>query len=260
MIRRVFLVAVLLVLVQTTLILPCLADYEGQPAPPTVQRNELMSAEPPHSGAGRVITGDDRFERLPLPPWLRRELAGGELRARPFLYWRAWADKPLPVVPAFLFCLVTGLTAWALLPGTLGAAQDICRVSFWKSLLAGAFIVVAGAIFARCLFVSQIGQPLAWLTLGVLELGLILGIAVSSKLIGDSVLARLGLAVAPSLADKPGLQRSSALTVGALLICLLLLIPGFAGFPRIGIRLVMLVAFLGFGGIVRVAGARRGHQ
>jgi hypothetical protein len=142
----------------------------------------------------------------------------------------------------------------------LSAAQEHCRSSFWKSLLAGAFAVVAGAILARCLFVSQIGQPLAWLTLGALQLGLILGVAVSSKLIGDSVLARLGLAGKPPLAARPWLERAIPLTVGTALVCLLLLIPGVASFPRIGIRLVMLVAFLGFGGVVRAAMAARGHQ
>ncbi|HEY9870534.1 MAG TPA: hypothetical protein V6D08_15320, partial [Candidatus Obscuribacterales bacterium] len=255
--KRVILPAVLLVLVGTAFISPGLAGSEGQAGTGAAARDELPAGEWPTSSGEASVAGDDRIQRLPLPPWLRRELVGGEPRTRPFLYWRAWADKPLPVVPAFLFCLVTGLAAWALLPGTLGAAEELCRSSFWKSLLAGAFTVVAGAIFARCLFVSQIGQPLAWLTLGVLEFGLILGTAVSSKLIGDSILARSGLAGKAPLAGRAWLERAIPLAVGTALVCLLLLIPGFAGFPRIGIRLVMLVAFLGFGGVVRAATAGR---
>ena len=124
-------------------------------------------------------------------------------------------------------------------------------------MLTGAVTSVLAGVFARCLFRSEIGFPLAALVLAVLELGLILGLSVSVALVGESVAAKLGLARNPWLCARPRVNGMLKLTVGAVLICLLLLIPGLGGLPRIGTRLVVLVAFLGFGGIIR---ARLAHR
>ena len=180
-----------------------------------------------------------------------REGTEGDLRKQPFRYWRSWANRPLPVVPAFFFLFMTSTLAVALVPEMLTRAQASSTNSFWRSLLSGFLTAVIALVFARVLFISEIGNPLALVILALVELGLLMGLAALAWLIGESLLSRLRLSGVAMLSRDRLTGRLVQVALGVALISTLLLIPGLGNLPRVGIRLVLLVAALGLGGLVR---------
>lgn len=234
-------VALLVVL----LLVPGAPPGISQPMPP-VESDQFLFPGPTKEVPATTL--GEQLKGVPLPEWLAKQQIGGDLRLKPFLYWRAWAKRPVPVVPAFVFFLLTSIAGWALIPATLEKARSICVTRFWKSLFTGLFTVVVSLVFARCLFISELGGALALVVMGVSQLGMLLGLAVSASMVSRLVLARLGMGHdASSEVEK----RLGELVVGVVLISLLFLIPGIGDMPRIGTRCVMLFAALGLGGIVQ---------
>jgi hypothetical protein len=175
-----------------------------------------------------------------LPPRTSRE----DLRHKPFFYWRAWASKPLPVVPTFLFVFLTNTLACFIFPRTVIATRQVCRSSFWQSLLIGLTIIGTCLLLARCLFLTGIGNPLGMVLLGTEEAGLLFGLAVTSTLSGRRLISLFGLTHAMQGADMRMLVECF---VGAVIVTLLNLVPGIGVLPPLGLRLTALLAMLGMG-------------
>ncbi|MBI4534200.1 MAG: hypothetical protein HY711_09685 [Candidatus Melainabacteria bacterium] len=201
-----------------------------------------------------ATTLGEQLKGVPLPEWLAKQQIGGDLRLKPFLYWRAWAKRPVPVFPAFVFFLLTSMAGWALIPAILEQARSICVTRFWKSLFTGLFTVIVSLVFSRCLFISELGGPLALIVMGVSQLGMLLGLAVSASMVSKLVLTRLRIG---HDAGSEVQKLAGELAVGVGLISLLFLIPGIGDMPRIGTRCVMLFAALGLGGIVQSICSRK---
>lgn len=166
-------------------------------------------------------------------------------RFRPFLQWRRWAETKQPFLPSLLFCLFSSLLLWSIFPKTLGAAEANCRQEFWKSLFSGAVITTIILTFSRMLFSTYIDWPLGILVVGLTQLSLIAGLSVIISLVGRSIAALC------SFSSRKKLSRFVELTLGSLLCAALLQIPILGNLPAIGIRLLMLFALLGAGGIFK---------
>jgi hypothetical protein len=104
---------------------------------------------------------------------------------------------------------------------------------------------------ARFLFISEIGEPLAYLVLGFSQLILLLGLTVSSSLFGLAVAAKSGLSKNFQNNQGSSLGLLLETTLGTIFVSLLLLIPGISILPPIGNRLVLLCSFLGAGALLR---------
>ena len=175
----------------------------------------------------------------------------GSLRTQPFRYWREFASRPLPVVQVSAFLFMTSTLAVVLVPATLTRAQRCCTDTFWRSLFTGLIAAVIACVLARVLFVSEIGSPLAVVILAAVEFGLLAGLAAVVWLLGESVLRRLGLGGVAFLSRERLSGRLVQVAIGVSLVSALLLVPGLGAPPRVGIRLVLLVAALGLGGLAR---------
>lgn len=174
------------------------------------------------------------------------EFSKEDLRRRPLLYFRMWANKPLPLVPSFLFLLFISLVASEVMPARMEVARQYYTNHYWKSLWSGLISCLLFTTLARALFASEIGVPLATVSLAALQFFVLIGVAISSTLIGQTILSVFG--PKQSIAVKrPWFERLAAPLVGSLLMSLLLVIPPLGILPRIGIRLIMLLSFLGMG-------------
>jgi hypothetical protein len=131
------------------------------------------------------------------------------------------------------------------MPKLLSAAGKRCRTEFWRSLILGTATVAGALLLIRLLFLSVIGTPLAFAFIAALELGLLLGLATVSATVGVSVLGLL-----PVTRSRTLYWKWIELTVGALLVSTLLLIPAIGILPPLGIRLVTLLAVLGLGSLI----------
>jgi hypothetical protein len=178
-----------------------------------------------------------------------------ELRKRPLLYWRRWANKPPHVVAMSLFFFVSTLVLGEVFKTTVATARQWCRKQFWRSLGRGICAVCVLLVFVRPLILSEIGIPLALLLLALVELLLIAGLAVSASLLAEALLSRASLS--SRLMKRPFLYRFCLALVGAIMLGFVLAIPGVGLLPPIGIRIVALIAELGAGGLVKALFDRR---
>ncbi len=99
---------------------------------------------------------------------------------------------------------------------------------------------------------TEVGWPLAILLTGLLQLLLVLGLAISGSVIGKTLAFYLKLGNWPILSKYGTHIRWVELALGVLILALLLQLGSPFGLPRLGSRLVALLAIVGIGGIYRV--------
>ncbi|HEY9730444.1 MAG TPA: hypothetical protein V6C89_00940 [Drouetiella sp.] len=215
-------------------------EFEAAGSNKVSSADEIAASVPEQSGSAAD----------PSRPGFRRYLPGDfssdDLRRRPLLYFRIWANKPLPPVLSFLFLLFITVVASELMPARMAVARRYCASHYWRSFWTGIVSCLLFTTLARALFVSEIGLPLAIGSMAVLQFFVLIGVTVSSTLIGQTILSIVGFKDTPAV-KRQWFARLGAPLVGSLLLALLLVIPPLGVLPRIGIRLIMLLSFLGMG-------------
>jgi hypothetical protein len=169
-----------------------------------------------------------------------------ELQHRPFLYYRFWANRPLRVVPMAIFVFLLTLVLGYVISDRLTVARQTIRRQFWRSLGQGFITIVVALSFARPLFISEIGTPLAHLLIGLIELLLVTGLSTTVILISETCLKRMGLA--DKFANHPRLNRFATAALGTIFVGLIAALPRIGMLPPVGIRLALLFCMLGSGG------------
>lgn len=198
------------------------------------------------------------FWQYTVPDLLDQKARDKDLRKRPIMYWREWANQPVYFGPCLTLALFVTIVGNFLLPDRLAAARSYCAASFWRSFLAGLITLGLCVGFARGMFDSRIGTPIGFTVIAFLELGLLAGISVSCSLIGERIFARLKISDHPALVARPVLMRVLKYVAGSVVFALIMVMPGIGMLPRLGTRLAMLIALLGLGGIVRSKLGTRG--
>lgn len=189
---------------------------------------------PPHGGA-------EILQRI--APFNSRRLGG-----RPMLLWYYWANQPKRFLPSLAFLLFTSILISSCAPRWMVSAQGECKHHFWRSFLQGILAVAVAITAVRCGLITMIGWPLAVVLAGCLQLALVGGLSVLILLIGQAFGHYLRM---DKWITRPDVRRLACILIGCLLIAALLQIPGVATLPRIGTRLVALLAVVGLGGLFR---------
>lgn len=174
--------------------------------------------------------------------------------ARPMLIWYHWANQPKPFLSSFLLMLFASVVFTSLVPGFSQIAQTHCKARFWRTFFVGLLIAVLCICGVRIGLLTMIGWPMAVFLAGGFQLALLAGLSVMVLLIGQSLgyYAKMEKWIA-----RPDARRLAYLVVGALVCAALIQIPGVGILPKIGTRLVMMLALVGLGGLWR---ARRGIE
>jgi len=170
--------------------------------------------------------------------------------SRPVLYWRSWAANPPHLVPTFLFLLFVTVVLSELFRDRIVASGTAYSgfVSFCKTFGAGLMALIILLTFIRGLFSSQIGTPLAWALLAILQLSCLFGFAVSATVVGQSF---CNLPLAKKLVGSKRWRRILVPLLGTLMISALMLIPKIGILSGIGIRLMLQLCILGLGACLR---------
>jgi hypothetical protein len=195
------------------------------------------------------VLGQKGGYHLTLEDVMAGRVSETELQHRPFLYFRLWADRPLRVVPMAIFIFAQTLVLGYLIRDRLAVARQTIRRQFWRSLGQGFITIVVAFSFARPLFASEIGTPLAHLLIGLIELLLMTGLSTTVILIGETSLKRMGLA--DKFANHPKLNRLATAALGTIFVGLIVALPRIVMLPPVGIRLALLFCMLGSGGLLR---------
>jgi hypothetical protein len=169
---------------------------------------------------------------------------GGQHIAAPRMLWFHWANGEKRPVAAFLFLLFFSVTLSALFPRWTAKAQVECKTHFWRSLLFGVLVVAVAVVAMRLSLATLLGWPLAILIMGGLQFLALTGLTAMIVLMGQSIGFYLKF---ETLIKRPDVRRLAYIVIGALL----LQIPGVGTLPRIGTRLVALLAMVGIGALFR---------
>lgn len=205
------------------------------------ERSEIAASLPEQSDTAKTA-----YPRFGFGRYLQGDFSKDDLRRRPLLYFRIWANQPMPPVLSFLFLLFITVVASEIMPSRMEIARRYYANHYWRSFWTGIVASLLLTTLARALFVSEIGEPLAIGSLAVLQFFVLIGVAISSTLIGQTILSVVSPKRAPAVKQQ-WFARLAAPLVGSLLLALLLVIPPLGILPRIGIRLIMLLSFLGMG-------------
>lgn len=183
------------------------------------------------------------------------------LRARPLLYWRAFAERPLPPIRAAISLFFFNLLICFVFKRRVAVASACIRKSFWKSLGVGLIAVFLLASMTRICHETELLVPLGELSLGVLQFLCLCGLATSSRTLGHAALKKLKIAQPEDGAEPTVLQYLIWIVVGTLLVALVVLIPAIVlhnvWFPKLGTRVGMWLSMLGLGALVRTKLGRR---
>lgn len=187
-------------------------------------------------------------------------LQSTDIRKRPMMYWRRFADrKPAPIA-TFAFLLFFNTTVCLVFRKRVKIASDCVRRSFWKSLGAGMIFVLVLGTAARLCFDSQLFTPLAIAILAAVQFLGVCGLAVSSRTVGEAILSKFSKKQTSTMETT---QSHTALThlapvfLGTVVFALIVLIPGVGPLPRLGTRFLMWLGLLGLGALVRTKFGRK---
>lgn len=210
--------------------------------------NATTTEERPHARLWKLWFGDTT-RKYTLEDYRADRVPVAELRTRPMAYLRWWSNRALPIVPTFLYIFLLTIAAQEVLPDRIAASRDCCRKQFWRSLGRGFLVFTLFVCFAVPLFRSEIGTPLAFLAIAILELLLLFGITIATSLFGENILTAMKLA--DKMAKKPRLSRIMISLAGTIVLSIILAIPGLGILPRFGTRLGTLLATLGMGAFIK---------
>lgn len=179
------------------------------------------------------------------------QMSEEDIRRHPYLHFRRAMNRR-PNVGKCLFSLILfGVIGLFLKRSVILQAKEICGKKFFHSFLTGFITVLLLLLLARPLFLSEIGIPLAFAFIALLELGLGFGLVVTATLIGEKIADVFLVNKMASLSEKPIFHSIVCFVFGTLLFGILLLIPGIGHLPRIGSRIVVLIATTGLGALVK---------
>lgn len=194
-----------------------------------------------------------------------------DIRKRPMMYWRRFADRPVPPRGTFLFFVFFNSLICLAFKKRVEVASSCVRKSFWKSLFVGFIFVILMGVAARFCFDSALFTPAALLILGIVQLLVLAGLAVSSMTVGTAILNRLGVTTmsvseaenashsAHSFVErlKCKLHYLAPVILASVLVTLISLIPTLGFLPRMGTRFVMWFCVLGLGALIRTRLGRK---
>jgi hypothetical protein len=194
--------------------------------------------EPPRDQPSGMARWMEQFPRIGHRP----------TTGRPLLVWYHWANQRKPFLPSLLFILFFSVTISSLMPHWTANAQSECKTRFWRTFFHGCMAMAIGLIAVRFSLMSKIGWPAAIILMGLVQITVLCGLSVLVLSVGQSVGTHLKL---DKFIARHDVRRLTFILLGALVCALLLQIPGFGPLPRIGTRLVALLALVGVGGLVR---------
>lgn len=163
---------------------------------------------------------------------------------------RKWANKPKPPIAAFLFCCLLSGLALGFFPRLAEAAKETCRKHYWRCFGRALVTNISLFIMFRIFVDNKVTQPLAILFAGVLQFLLIAGLAISILMVGESLVGKLRLDSPGFVATRPRLKNILIIFAGALITTLFIQIPDLGKLPKPGMRIVLLIATLGEGGLL----------
>jgi hypothetical protein len=195
--------------------------------------------------------GDTIFSpRIADPDNIKQE----DVVRRPLIYWRSWANQRLPFGRILGLLIIVSLTINFFIESKIQEAGLLYKQKWLRCFSVGVLFFTFGMISAGVMSRMGLFVPLSVLLVSTIQLFGLVGLTVGSHAIGDTTLRLLKL---NDKFPKPWLKTLTKFTVGCFLLSLFLLLPGGGALPRMGARMLALVAAAGAGSIFLASRAAR---
>jgi hypothetical protein len=140
--------------------------------------------------------------------------------------------------------------------------MDCISKSFWKTLGAGILCVFLFATTTRLCYEIELFEPLAIVSMGVLQFLCLCGLATSTRLLGRSILKKFNLFQPETGKEPTVLHILIWISLGvAILVCFTLVppitFPNVVSIIHLAPRVAMLLSILGMGALVRTKLGRK---
>jgi hypothetical protein len=188
--------------------------------------------------------------------WLKREenqpiVLDNNLR-RPFLFFRDAINQRWPLGRLFFIMMLSAGLAKVFAKKMVAGAQERCRKNFLVCL-ASAFIFTTILLsVSRLAFHTDALVPMALGCIAIVQIsyvvGMGLGVNIFANTFSDLIGKRFGQE--PQETKKKILGRWFALVTTVFMLTAIAAIPELGRLPRLGNRLVVLVAIIGLGGLI----------
>jgi len=170
---------------------------------------------------------------------------------RPFLFFREQANHRLPLARLFIFLIIVAALAKILTPVLIKESNSQIQENFFSSIAYSLVYTTLVLTAARFAFQTP-GEalvPLGIFCIGLVQASYVIGVSFAVNLFAailtSKIFAKLNF-------SKPRacLVYALSLMLVALALTLITTLPEVWRFPRIGNRIVFLVAMIGLGGLI----------
>jgi hypothetical protein len=174
---------------------------------------------------------------------------GGRVR-HPVIFFAHVANRPWKIIPLFSFLFSIGGMLKLFLPGLTALVTKRCRTNLYASLSSAFLYGTVLITIIRFSFFNDDLAPMGIYTFGFLQLSFALGLALGANLFAHNLYSLLTRKGEPAKMAARVLLYGLSLTVVALLLTVVSMVPSLGPLPRVGNRIIMLIAALGLGGLV----------
>jgi hypothetical protein len=199
----------------------------------------------------RVKNGDNVFQGRNSN---EENIKQDDVTRRPLLYWRSWANQRLPFGRVLGLLIIVSLTINFFIEPKIQEAGLIYREKWLRCFSVGILLFTSGMMSAGIMSRMGLFAPVGVLLIATIQLSGLIGLTIGSHAIGDTTLTLLNLS---DKFPKPWLKTFTKFTTGCFLLSLFLLLPGAGALPRMGARMLALVAAAGAGSIFMASRSAR---
>lgn len=163
---------------------------------------------------------------------------------RPFIFLRDTANKAWPPLLLFLGMTFMASTCRFAAPKLTSSCLECCRKNFLFTTAAGIFYSSLLMIMARTSFRVETLAPMGILCIGLLQMSFLFGLAMAVNLLAAKIDARIN--------TKNNYWLSFlSIMLASLLLTAVSTVPALGRLPRLGNRVLLTLAMIGAGSLVR---------
>ncbi len=166
---------------------------------------------------------------------------------RPFLFVREITNRKWPVGRFFVLLLLTAALAKLVVPEMVAGCLLRTREKFFVSVALALLYSTILLGTARVAFHTDGFEPFALLAIALVQGGFVIGLALGANLFASILHQRFTL---NSKRIRSSFVYAFCLLLIVTLLTLISTVPELWRFPRIGNRVIILVAMIGLGGLI----------
>ena len=192
-----------------------------------------------------------RFHWL-TPPELGKPIVLDNNLRRPFLFFRDAINQPWPLGRLLFITLLAACLTKLFAANMVAGALECCRRNFLICIASAFLYTTILLTLSRIAFQTEALIPMALGCIAVVQIsyivGMGLGVNIFASIFKDIASKRLGLTA--TVPKRSTIGSWLALFATATILTAISAIPELGRLPRLGNRLVVLVAIIGLGGLI----------